>query len=300
MIPAEFAKKMVKMYGISGEQWVKNLPSWLHKLQQKHNFSYGEPFSLSYNFVIRVYWSDGRTAVLKTGYPGHDLTHEFQALQDFQGEKFVKIIDSNNQEGWVLLEHLQPGTSLRSLDDEQRVLKIFADVAYSLWRKAPTSHSYPTVKKWSEGISRLLNNFDGGTGPLPASLVERAETLYSHLIRTSQTQYLLHGDLHHGNILYSEKKGWTSIDPKGLIGEKEYDCLQFLLNEWTQHPDPLALLHYRVQSLSFLLSVSYERMLSWGFCHCILSSCWCIEDSVDDWKGNIKLAYLFLELMENP
>ena len=43
---------------------------------------------------------------------------------------------------------------------------------------------------------------------------------------------LLHGDLHHENILLDASGNWKAIDPQGRIGEQCLECGRFLLNEW--------------------------------------------------------------------
>lgn len=41
--------------------------------------------------------------------------------------------------------------------------------------------------------------------------------------------FLLHGDLYPDNIL-SSQRGWLVIDPKGVIGEREFELAAFLRN----------------------------------------------------------------------
>jgi hypothetical protein len=50
------------------------------------------------------------------------------------------------------------------------------------------------------------------------------------LLSSSGKEVLLHGDLHHWNILSSEREGWLAIDPKGLAGEAECETGAFLRN----------------------------------------------------------------------
>lgn len=45
-------------------------------------------------------------------------------------------------------------------------------------------------------------------------------------------QMLLHGDLHHGNILLNHSGNYTIIDPKGVIGDPVFDISRFILNEF--------------------------------------------------------------------
>ncbi|MGE6752175.1 aminoglycoside phosphotransferase family protein [Rossellomorea sp. NPDC071047] len=288
---------MQTMYGESGEGWIANVEEFMVILEERLHLTYGEPFSLSYNFVVPVRIDHERDAVLKIGYPNNDFSNEFHALQEFQGKGMVEVLDFNKEEGWILLDRLSPGFSLHSIEDEEEVLHIFTRVAQRLWHKPVTSHSYPTVHSWSEGIGRLRERFNGGSGPIPEELVFKAETLFPELLNTSTELFLLHGDLHHGNILYSESSSWTAIDPKGLIGEREYDCIQFMLNEWKKWDAPIELLRYRIQTVASLLSLSYERLIRYGFCHSVLSACWSVEDGMEGWMTGVSVARLFEELV---
>ena len=53
-----------------------------------------------------------------------------------------------------------------------------------------------------------------------------AETLLS----SPKDELLLHGDIHHGNILDFGERGWLAIDPKGLFGERGYDDANLFFN----------------------------------------------------------------------
>ncbi|MGF3103540.1 aminoglycoside phosphotransferase family protein [Rossellomorea sp. DUT-2] len=297
MIPTDFRSKMQTMYGESGEGWISNVEELMVILEDRLRLTYDEPFSLSYNFVVPVRMDQERTGVLKIGYPNNDFSNEFHALQDFQGRGMVEVLDFNKEEGWILLDRLTPGISLHSVEDEEEVLQVFAHVAHRLWHKPVSHHPYPTVQYWSKGIGRLRERYNGGSGPIPADLVSKAEKLFPELLSTSTDFFLLHGDLHHGNILYSESSGWTAIDPKGLIGEREYDCIQFTLNEWSKWDIPIELLRYRIKTMASLLSLSYERLIRYGFCHSVLSACWSVEDGMDGWKTGVSVARLFEELV---
>ncbi|WP_175991132.1 aminoglycoside phosphotransferase family protein [Bacillus sp. Marseille-Q1617] len=297
MIPGYFHSKMITMYGESGAAWIDQAEQTILILKERFNLTYGEPFSLSYNFVVPAVLHDGTSVVLKTGYPNKDFSNEFHALREFSGDAMVKMIDSDQETGWMLLSHVKPGSPLHSLGNEMEQLKIFASIARSLWHKPSTSHSFPDVEAWSEGISRYKSRFKDGNGPLPEKMISKAESLFRRLLGSPQDRYLLHGDLHHENILYSEAAGWTAIDPKGLIGEREYDCIQYTLNHWKDHENPYELLKFRTLTLSSLLSLSYEKLIAYGFCHSVLSACWCTEDGGDCWQNGAAIAEMYERLM---
>ncbi|QWC21573.1 hypothetical protein KJK41_14730 [Bacillus haikouensis] len=297
MIPEYFQAKMEAMYGDKGSAWVEQAEQTILSLQEKRSLSFGEPFSLSYNFVVPAVLPDGTSVVLKMGYPNKEFSNEFHALREFGGDAMVKVIDSDQEAGWIILTHIQPGRALHSLRDEMKQLKIFAAIAEKLWHKPSTSHPFPDVEAWSEGIRRYKSRFKDANGPLPEKMISKAESLFSRLLGSSEERYLLHGDLHHENILYSESAGWTAIDPKGLIGEREYDCIQYTLNHWKDHEDPYELLKFRTAAFSSLLSLSYERLISYGFCHSVLSACWCTEDGSDCWKNGAAIAEMYERLL---
>ncbi len=146
MIPTDFRLKMQRRHGDSGVAWTAKAEKLMHTLKHRLNLSYGEPFSLSYNFVVPVLLNNHKSGVLKIGYPNQDFNNEFHALCDFQGRGMVGVMDCNQEEGWILLEHLKPGTPLHALESEEEVVKVFASVAKRLWHMSKDPAPYPTVQ----------------------------------------------------------------------------------------------------------------------------------------------------------
>ena len=60
--------------------------------------------------------------------------------------------------------------------------------------------------------------------------MELAESTYTNLLHRYPETFLLHGDLHHENILLDEERGWLAIDPKGVMGPKVMECGRYLHN----------------------------------------------------------------------
>ena len=63
---------------------------------------------------------------------------------------------------------------------------------------------------------------------IPKSLVYETKQIFFELTESQGKTLLLHGDLHHDNILFDKKRGWLAIDPKGIIGEAEIEVSAFL------------------------------------------------------------------------
>jgi hypothetical protein len=85
----------------------------------------------------------------------------------------------------------------------------------------------PTVERWGEGFARYLAS---GDGRVPRDLVEPAQRIYADLCRTQRVPALLHGDLHHYNVLSDRARGWCAVDPRGVVGELEYEIGAALRN----------------------------------------------------------------------
>jgi streptomycin 6-kinase len=65
----------------------------------------------------------------------------------------------------------------------------------------PLHQKFIRLTDWFDGFNRLRETFNGGTGPLDAKLVERAESSARDFLVENHSPVLMHGDLHHYNIL---------------------------------------------------------------------------------------------------
>jgi streptomycin 6-kinase len=196
--------------------------------------------------------------------------------------------------GVMLLERLQPGKTLVELGDDREATGIAIAVMRQLWQPAPERHPFPTVAKWAAGMGRMRVYFDGGTGPFPRRLVELAESLFAELIPSMEAAVLLHGDLHHGNILSAQRHPWLALDPKGVVGEPAYEVGAFLRNP---SPQPRRIQAWRVDQFSAELGLDRERVIGWGVAQAVLSAWWSIEDHGHGWEPAIETATVLSELL---
>lgn len=296
VIPSRFARSQVELYGTAGAEWLKRLPILVAECEQRWSLTVGAPFEpLSYNYVAPAVRTDGADVVLKVGFPNPELLSEIEALRICAGRGIVRLLDSDHDQGVMLLERLKPGTPLLSIMDDQRVTSIAVQVMQQLWRPAPFEHSFPTVEKWAAGFKRLRQRFNGGTGPLPARLVEEAEQLFEELIGSMDEPMLLHGDLHHDNILAAERQPWLALDPKGLVGEPAYEVGALLRNKLPQNlktPQASRILRRRIDRFAEELGFDRQRLCAWGLAQAVLSAWWSIEDHGYGWEEAMACAEL--------
>lgn len=298
-LPERFTQTILSTWGEEGRQWLHDLPALLDDCARRWSLALALPFpNLTFHYVAPAVRADGTEAVLKVGVPHKELRTEAAALRAFDGRGSVRLLDAAPEAGLLLLERLRSGAVLTALADEAHddaATAIAAGVMRGLWRPAPPGHDFPTVADWSQAFARLRARFGGGTGPLPSARVEEAESLFADLLASSAAPVLLHGDLHHDNILSAERRPWLAIDPKGIVGEPAYEVGALLRNLWPDrhtHRDPARLLERRAHRLAEALDLDPARVRGWAVAQAVLSAVWSVEDNDDGWAPTIANADL--------
>jgi streptomycin 6-kinase len=208
------------------------------------------------------------------------LRNEIAALQAYDRRGAVRLIDADDDRGALLLERVLPGDMLSTIEDDDKATRIAAGVMRKLRCPSPKEHSFPAVADWARGMDRLRVHYRGGTGPFPKRLIEEAESLFADLLPSQGEPVLLHGDLHHFNIL-RHGDGWLSIDPKGVVGEAEYEVGALLRNpdpERLARPEAVALQTRRIEILAEELGFDKKRLRDWAVAQAVLSGWWGVED----------------------
>jgi streptomycin 6-kinase len=300
-LPGHLACNAVDLFGEAGARWLERLPAIIGTCARQWSLSVGPPVeSLSYNYLAPAVQADGRRVMLKIGVPNPELESEIKALIHFAGRGSVQLLAVDHQRGALLLERLEPGTSLLEVADDEQATCIAAGVMQHLWHPVEPHPAFPTVTRWAAGLERMRRRFDGGTGPLSARLVDKAEQLFAELLVSMDDPVLLHGDLHHANVLRAEREPWLAIDPKGVIGEPAYEP-----GAWLRNLRPALLAGSRahevmarhVDILAAELGLDRGRLLAWGLAQAVLSAWWNIEDHGAGWEGAMHCAKLMEQVM---
>jgi streptomycin 6-kinase len=202
-------------------------------------------------------------------------------------------------EGAALLERLNPGAHLASIaldGRDEEATEILADVIDRMSRPCEPSDepsrdalkAFASAQDWGKGFQRYLAS---GDRQIPASLVAQAQQLYFDLCASQRGVRLLHGDLQHYNVLFDSDRGWLAIDPKGVIGEVEYEIGASLRNPY-EEPGLFAsaeTVEKRLRCFEAKLKLNSDRALAWGFAQAVLSAIWSVEDGVAVDAGNPSL-----------
>ena len=295
-IPSEFTQTIQETFGSPGELWLAQLPALLEQCEERWAITIGNPFPLSYNYVTAARCRNGTDVVVKAGVPNPELTSEMQALQLYDGDGMVRLLDVDRSNGVMLLERVSPGIPLAAVNDDDEATIIAADMMQRLRHPVPPKHQFRTVAGWSAGLKKLRQTFDGGTGPLPKDPVERAEVIYATYLASPEGEVVLHGDFHHENVLSGTRSSWLIIDPKGLVGEPAYEVGAYLRNYLLDKPDPQSTLARRVDIFAEYLGFERDRMLNWGLAVNVLSAWWSVESHGRGWEGAVEVARMCDEL----
>jgi streptomycin 6-kinase len=301
-LSSSFITTILNTYRDDSKRWLAELPALLAEAARRWNLTPGEPFLLSYNYVCAVtQQADGTPAVLKLGVPDRELTSEMAALRYFDGDGAVRLLEADPERGMCLLERLHPGEMLATLTDDDQRTHIAADVMLRLWKPIPVGEPAPQglpfikLSDWFAGLDGLRPHFGGGPGPFPQRILEMAEALIPELFAASSPPLLIHGDLHHFNIL-SSGRGWLAIDPKGVIGPPEYEVGPLLINpipDFLRGGAAVRQAERRIAILSERLGFAPQCIRDWAICHAILSAWWDIEDNGEGSEYAIACAEVY-------
>ena len=243
----------------------------------------GEPWTTATALVQFVRRSEERL-VLKL------ITHADEAsqplaLDHYGGRGAVRLIA--RKDGAMLMERAWPGRPLSGLalsgrDDE--ATGIVAGLIAELHRR-PAPAGLRTIEDWGRGFGRIRPS--ALAAGADAALIDRAEAIFAELCASQNASVLLHGDLHHDNILEDARRGWLAIDPKGVVGEAVSETGAMLHNPGSD-PEVFAtarVIERRTAILSERLGFERRRILGWCFCQAVLSALWSIEDGEDPTRG---------------
>ena len=272
----ELEKNIVALYAYKGEQWLSNLSELTSKTAKKHKLTHLKPVNnLTYNYVLSGF-QGSQSVILKLGLDIDGLKREAFALKAFAGFGVVNVLIEND--GMLLLECAVPGHSLKTYFPEQdhEAVLITCDCLNRLHQAPiPNDHRFPSIEDWLLALDKDVH--------IPTHYLQKARKLRDELIATSATSVLLHGDLHHDNII-KNGNAWAVIDPKGVIGEPAFEVAAFIRNPIPQlfsHDDVKSIIERRIAQFSERLKLPAYRIRDWCFVQAVLAWVWAIEDGCD-------------------
>jgi streptomycin 6-kinase len=210
----------------------------------------------------------GVPCVLKIAGPEHDAIDEALALEAWNGNGAVRLLEADREHGALLLERLDPDRTLRTAQ-----LATAAEVAGSLIRElaVPAPAGLPLLVDIAAQKPGILRRRQGALGgPVPGRWIDIACGLARDLAADPGGQ-LVHGDLHYDNILAGSRRPWLAIDPKPAAGNPERSVAELM---WDRNDD--ATQPHEVHAL-------FAALTRAGTLHPDRARAWTIVQAVDYW-----------------
>lgn len=285
VIPAGTARQFLWAGRESGIAWLHRLPAVLEAWCDRWQVTLSDEVPvLSMNLVLFGTSRAHGPVVIKVSPPDEEVTAEIDALRHHHDPAIVNLIDADPTISIMMQRRILPGTTLKEAIDagemtERDAVDIGASLMQRYWIPAPPEASLIGLKRWFRSLYAYRATYPTGGGPIPHRHVELAIRHADELLETQQDMVMLHGDLHHYNILRDGERGWMVIDPKGLVGERGYDIGTWLLNPiyFDRRPDVPEMTEYRLNRFSELLGIERGRLWQWAMAHAVLSDCWNLE-----------------------
>jgi streptomycin 6-kinase len=208
------------------------------------------------------------------------------ALRCFGGHGAVRLL--RHDEGAHLLEYAA-GDELITLVErgkDEEATRIIAQVLqqlHSVPQDVPREGLFALDRWFSALFQKAAADRQAGID----SIYVRGALVAGCLLADPRDVCVLHGDIHHRNIRQSSR-GWLAFDPKGLIGERTYDCANTLCNP----PIPELVHNERrlltnAAILADALDINLARVLAFTYAYACLNASWWVtlgDDVITQWS----------------
>lgn len=244
-----------------GRQWLESLPRMVTEAAEHWDLELEEPFPYAFtSLAIPARRRDGSDVVLKVSHVDRENEHEALALREWDGQGAIRLLDHLPSGNALLLERCIPGTPLAP----EIAIEVLAELLPRLWRpaSAPFRSLAEEAAHWEASLGTRRRD----------RLVDAALDILRTLPQTQGEQVLLHQDLHGDNILAAQREPWLAIDPKPLVGEREFGLAPIIRS--TELGEGRSAMLRRLHRLTGDLGLDRER-----------TRLWCIAQTVA-WSGD--------------
>ncbi|WP_152365967.1 aminoglycoside phosphotransferase family protein [Microlunatus speluncae] len=171
--------------------------------------------------VRAVTRADGTPAVLKISKPHREARCEVDALAAWIGNGAIRLLERDDDRWAMLLERCHPGTPLAAAGADL-ALDVLADLLPRLWIPDPAGPFDTLAEESRLWLDELPAEWEESGRAYDRRLLDVALELLAWLPGTQGEQVLVNQDLHGDNVIAAEREPWLLIDPKPLLGEREF------------------------------------------------------------------------------
>ena len=240
--------------------WLERVPELVAECVEEWELELGEPYEAgAAGYAVRAALTDGTPAVLKVIYPHREAEHEADALELLAGNGAVRLLARDDARSAMLLERCEPGTALAENGGET-ALDVLVELLPKHWVEAGEPfHTLAEEAAW--WIDELPEQWEQSGRAIERRLVDTAVDALRSLSESQGEQVLLNQDLHGDNVLAAEREPWLVIDPKPLVGEREF-AVAPIVRSFELGPSKADVL-YRLDRVTSELGLDRERARGW-------------------------------------
>jgi streptomycin 6-kinase len=240
--------------------WLERVPDLVAECVEEWGLRLGEPYAPgAAGYAVRVELPDGRGAVLKLIYPDRESEHEADALALWDGHGAVQLLARDDERSAMVIERCEPGTTLAAAGADV-ALDVLIALLPQLW--VETGEPFHTLEDEADWwIGYLPEQWENSDRRAERRLVDAAVDALSSLSHSQGQEVLLHQDLHGDNVLAAERQPWLVIDPKPLVGEREFAVAPIVRSFELGHNKRDAV--YRLDRLTSELGLDRDRARAW-------------------------------------
>jgi streptomycin 6-kinase len=262
-----------------GKAWIADVPSLLARLARQWDLTIAsEQFWHGYSAVVLPVGQRGRPLVLKLAWPPDRVRGEANALAAWRARGAVELVARDVPRGALLLERLDASRSLASIP-----LAEAAAIAGVLMRTLAieASGSFPLLQATARELAATFQARQRSLAhPVPGQWITLAARLAAGLAQ-DPGRWLVHTDLHYGNILASERPGqpWVAIDPVAAAGTPERSTAELLWTRADELPGPGAITGL-LDTLVENGQLDRAKAVAWSFVRSIDYWLWGLENGL--------------------
>lgn len=204
----------------TGRAWLEGLPALVDQLANIWDLDVGDPFEGSNVSWVAPALHEGEHVVLKVQWPHDECKEEAAALRTWAGDGAVQLIASDPDRHALLLERCLPGTPLAD-DGDADALAVMIDLLPPLWKTVGPPFESLAHRSYLWNML-MVDRWNAADRPCERRLVDSALMYLDELPGSQGEQVLVNQDLHGDNVLAARRQPWLVIDPKPLVGEREF------------------------------------------------------------------------------
>lgn len=233
----------------------------------------GEPFSTASSDLFPVRYESAPAMLKIAKHPEEQAGNALMIWWNGEGAARVLACDGHS----LLLERATGSRSLAEMARDgfdREASAIICSVAEKLHSPRPQPPPKLTpLTQWFRELEPAAHRLEG--------VLRQSLNASRELLATPREIVVLHGDIHHGNILDAGPRGWLAIDPKGLIGERGFDFANIFCNpDWTVATTPGRLAE-QATVVAEAAGLDRRRLLKWILAYAGLSAVWSLADNED-------------------